>query len=213
LPQGERTKKEALEFQTALQHLPEFVQHPNVSVVALRELQDDYEQRGWCMMEFMLATGQSTYAPSVYRYDLDREPLQINHNIKAGLDFATYLDGWKRADRKRASEYWRSVFLQTNTLPDSILKEEKTPLLSIRTTLAQFVATQTALFIVEKKSYPKDKPIEILKRLQSKTSLLTTIPEDGILVYLMILVGGSSSENYLRLEFEGYLSEVLKLRS
>jgi len=110
LPQGERTQNEALEFQTALQHLPEFVQHPNVSVVALRELQDDYEQRGWCMMEFMLATGQSTYAPLVYRYDLDRELLQINHSMKAGLDFATYLEGWKRADKKRASPYWRSVF-------------------------------------------------------------------------------------------------------
>lgn len=212
LPQGNRSQKEELEFRDALQHLPEFVQHPNVSVVALREDLDDYEQRGWCMMEFMLATKQSTYAPLVYRYDLDGEKLQLNSDTKAGLDFATYLKNWQKADKESAFEYWRAVFLQTNTLPDAILNEEKTALLSIRTALAKFVVTQSAFFIAHKNNSPTVAPIEILRELQAKTNLHTTLPKDGVLVYLMILVGGCSLDNPLREEFLGYLREVIMLR-
>ena len=208
LPQGERSEEETIEFQYALQNLPNFVQHPNVSIVSLREDKDDYEQRGWCMMEFMLATQQPIYAPLVYRYDLDGEVLQTN-TTKAGLNFSTSLKKWKEATAQSALECWRLIFLQTNTLPDSILIEEETPPLSIRTTLAKFVAVQSALYLAEKQNSPTKKPIEILKNLQLKTDLLTTLPEDGIIVYLMILVGGCSEENILKREFEVCLEDVI----
>lgn len=208
LPQGERSEEEKMEFQYALQNLPDFVQHPNVSIVSLREDNDDYEQRGWCMMEFMLATQQSIYTPLVYRYDLDGEILQTN-TTNAGLNFAISLKKWRGATVKTALECWRLIFLQTNTLPDSILIEEETPSLSIRTTLAKFVIMQSALYLAEKQNSPTKKPIEILKNLQLKTNLLTTLPEDRIVVYLMLLVGGCSKKNSLKREFEVCLEDVI----
>jgi len=48
-----------------------------------------------------------------------------------------------------------------------------------------------------------------LKNLQLETGLLTTLPEDGIVVYLMLLVGGCSEENILKREFEVCLKDVI----
>jgi hypothetical protein len=42
LPQGKRSKEETLAFQSALQNLPNLVEHPKVSVVALQEANDNY---------------------------------------------------------------------------------------------------------------------------------------------------------------------------
>jgi len=212
LPQGKRSKEESLEFQYALKSLPSFVQHSNVSVLALREPNDDYEHRAWCMMEFMLATEQSTYSPLVYRYDLDGEVLQVANDTDAGLTFARSLEYWHKVNKHDAFQCWKSIFLQANTLPDSIVVKDKIVTLSIRTKLAEFVAVQSALFLAEKKQYPTHEPLEILMRLQSKTDLLTTLPQDGILVYLMILVGGCSLENSLREEFVECLAQVIELR-
>lgn len=212
LPQGKRSIEENLEFQHALENLPNLVKHPNVSVIALREPKDDYEQRAWCMMEFMLATEQSTYSPLVYRYDLDGEVLRVNKNIDVGLTFANSLRYWQTSNSKEAFGYWKSIFLQANTIPNFIVDKEKISTLSIRTKLAKFVAIQSALFIAEKKCYPTDKPLDILMRLHSKIDLRTTLPKDGILVYLMILIGGSSEKNILKKEFEVCLEEVVRDR-
>lgn len=214
LPQGKRSKEESLEFQYALENLSNFVKHPNVSIAALREPDDDYEHRAWCMMEFMLATEQSTYnTPFVYRYDLDGEVFQVANDTDAGLTFARSLEYWHKANNKQdAFQCWKSIFLQANTLPDAIVAKDKIVTLSIRAKLAEFVAVQSALFLAEKKQYPTHEPLEILMRLQSKTDLLTTLPQDGVLVYLMILVDGCSLESSLREEFVECLGQVIELR-
>lgn len=207
LPQEEHAKHQ---LQSILQNLPDFVQHPQVSVIALRESRDDYEQRGWCMMEFMLASRQKAYYPLIYRYDLEGKTLQINYGTSAGLTFNALLQAWRDSNKETAFKCWQSIFLQVNFLADSIaLSEENTPTLCMRTTLSEFVGLQSGLFIAEKTIYPAHDPLDILRKLQIETDLLTTLPEDGILVYLMILVGGCSLESALGKEFQEYLEQTI----
>ena len=207
LPQALCSRRE---LYGALQNLPGFVQHPHVSVVALREPEDDYEQRGWCMMEFMLASRQSPYSPLVYRYDLDGKGLRVNANVEHGLTFGRLLKNWCQANRKTAFKSWQSIFLQANFMPDSIVLDEgKIPVLSIRGNLLRFVALQSGLFVAEKKNHSTYEPLDVMRKLHGNTDLLTTLPDDGVLVYLMILVGGCSLKSDLGKEFKSCLDEVL----
>lgn len=209
LPQGELSIQTRLEFQEALKSLPKFVQHKNVCVIALREAEDDYEQRGWCMMEFMLASQQSIYNPLIYRLDKDKKPLLINNQTSSGKIFNGLLNHWLEAKADTAFKIWQAVVIQANALPDAITTESDVPALSLRTALLQFALVQSGLFIAKKHNEPMRESLDILTELQKQSGLLTTLPEDGVLTYLMILIGGCTSDNPQRKEFETSLNQLL----
>lgn len=201
------------EVQRTLIKLPEFVQHPNVCLVALREPKDDYEQRGWCMMEFMLATKQSIYSPLVYRPDLEKQKITINLNFELALQFEKSIRIWSNSTPEIALKLWKFIFLLLESTPELIEQEHETPTLSIKSTLQSIFTLQFARFTTEKNCNPQITPLDIIRTLHLKTNLLTTLEEDGIIVYLLILFGGLASRSPLEQEFREYLNQAINAKN
>lgn len=141
LPQVPRTSAQEQEVQSALLTLPGLLLSEEVSLIAIRDEEDDYESRGWCFAEARLSSDSMICRPLVLRLDrlgMMSSPIDLAAASRTGDDaaarFGAALAAWEGAGAVAMDAYtcWKIVVAQASIAPDALpLDEEDSPVLGL----------------------------------------------------------------------------------
>lgn len=158
LPQKPRSNEEQQEMQTALLALPDLLLSDEISLIALRDEDDDYESRGWCVAEARLSSDKMVFTPLVLKIDrlgtMSSEQIPVatsDRNDSPASQFTAALRAWE--DRNVVvmdpETCWKIIVLQACVNPDSLpLREDDSPVLGLNK-MARFSIGSIILLLTE----------------------------------------------------------------
>lgn len=224
LPQNPRSSEQEKEFENALKKLPDLLQSEEISLVALREEDDDYELRGWCFAEARLASDKMIFAPLVLR--LERLGFMFDYfslgktvdsvtKTDPALQFETALAGWETQSQIPIEKYWETIVLQACASPDTLpMREEDSPMLGL-SKFSNPAGTWISLLVVDlaRKGEEVFDFSEIILRLLKKKGLRCSEDNDLVYVGLLSLLWSCSKRSRLREFFRQCLDRYIKNES
>lgn len=223
LPQKPRSNSEHEEVQAALLALPDLLLSEEISLIALRDADDDYESRGWCIAEARLSSDKMVFTPLVLRLDRlgtmsDQIPLvSSDTNDRPASQFRAALTAWE--DKTEAAmdpqTCWKIIVLQACTNPDSIpLPADDSPMLGL-SKIAQFSLTWIILLLTDlaRKEGQVVNFSEAILRLLKEKGLQCSDDDDLIYVGLLAFLWSCEKRTRLAELFRQCLRRHIKKES
>jgi hypothetical protein len=225
LPQKPRSLEQEKEFKNALKKLPNLLQSEEISLIALREADDDYELRGWCFAEARLASKKMFFAPLVLRLDrletmfdycvLGRTAADTNDNPT--LQFETALAVWEDTSSVAVAldKCWETVVLQACSCPDMLpMPEEDSPMLGL-SKFSNPAGTWVSLLVADM-ARQGDQSFDfsdVILRLLQEKGLHCSEDNDLVYVGLLSLLWSCGEHSRLREFFRQCLDRYVKNKS